>query len=206
MQLIQIPQSLWSLWNYYWANDLVAMSMAIFCAQQISNIVRRLYCHCVGGTSMTITFSGFFGMLEILVKETRWSRALLNLEYAVQFPILTAFHPLVSRLNINDWTSFPGLPRLIGQVLVFLAIDYISLKFFSRCYQDIFEDDDSNDNVLLNDTSPALEVATDFSASGTTLLLAITLIELSSRLRYFTGGLHFTAILCWLLIRTETDT
>lgn len=228
MQATTNPQNLWGLWNEYWANDLLAMcecaftmrgfpnrlgeidlrflAMAILFSQQISNVTRRLYRRYVGGNSVIVTASDFVGILELPSSTGfRWNQLLLNLGYAVQFPITTAFHPLVSRTNINDWTLFPRLPHLIGQITVFLIIDHGSGQFFARRYEEIFEHGDCKEDGPRDGASSALEVATDFTASGTTLVLAITMIQLSSRLRYFTGGLHFAAILCWLLVRTQAE-
>ncbi len=222
MQATNVLQNSWFLWNECWANDLLAMcectsrcempacldltrdlAMAILCSQQISNIVWLLYRQHVAGNGLTVTSPDFLGTLELAsAKKFSWNQLLLNLGYAVQFPITTAFHPLVFRPDISDWTLFPSLPHLVGQITVFLMIDSTSWQFFAKRYKEIFEDGDRNHNSPISGASSALEVATDFTASGTTLVFAITIIQLSSRLRCFTGSLHFGAIIGWLLIRT----
>ena len=181
--------------------------MAIFWSQQISGILQRLYRQCIGGCRLVISSSGAIGTLELpLVNEDNWNQLLLNLGYTVQFPVVAAFHPLVSSRSINDRTLLPSLPHLIGQITVLLIIDYGGQRFFAQLYEEIFDNGGYNDGSFNNDasdngTSSALEVATDFTASTAALVLAITIIQLSSRLRYFTGSFHFAAVICWLLLR-----
>ena len=139
------------------------------------------------------------------MKKARWNQLLLNFGYAVLFPITAAFHPLVSRPSINDWALVPSFPHLIVQITVFLIIDHSSWKFFAKQFQEILDGNDCKDDGPCNGASSALEVATDFTASITTLVLAISAIQLSSGLRYLTGSLHFAAVLGWLLVRTQFE-
>ena len=170
------------------------------------NIIRGLYGQIFGGNVLAITISDALATLEFpLVKIARRNHTLLYIGYAVLFPITAAFHPLVSRPKITDWTLFPNLPHLIGQMTVFLVIDYASWHFFSQQFQEVFNHDDCNDEDYHHGVSSAMEIATDFTASVTTLILAITIIQLSSVMRDFTGSLHFAAVVFWLLARTQLE-
>ena len=224
---MDVLQKFWFRWNEYWANDLLAMcqcasrykpricldltcfpAIAIFCSQQVINIIRGLYRQFAGGIVFALATSDALTTLKLpLVRNARWSQVFLNLGYAVLFPITAAFHPLVSRPDINDWTLLPSFPHLIGQITVFLVVDHGSWHFFAKQFHEVSDPVDCNEEEPYNGvSSSALEIATDFTASATTLILAITIIQLSSVIRYLTGSLHFAAIVCWLLVRAQMET
>ena len=223
---MNILQKFWFRWNEYWANDFLAMgqcasryrprvcldltwfpAIAIICSQQIINIIRGLYRQFVGRIILAVATSHSLTTLKLpLVKNARWTQVFLNLGYAVLFPITAAFHPQVSRPNINDWTLLPSLPHLICQITVFLVIDHSSWHFFAKQFEEMFDQGACNDAEPHDGVSSALEIATDFTASTTTLILAITIIQLPLVMGYFTGGLHFAALVCWLLVRTQMET
>lgn len=180
--------------------------MAIVCSQQALDLLRRLCRQYTSGSRLSITSPDFFGTLRLpIVRHPLSSQVLLNIGYAVQFPVTTALHPLVSRPNITDCAFFPSLGQLISQTAIFLIIDYVSQHFLVRYYEEIFKNDEHNPNEPQMGVSSASEVATDFTASETTSVLAVTFIQLSPSLRYFTGALHFAALWCWLMIRTHNE-
>ena len=179
--------------------------MTILCTEQTRSIFRGISRQDVNKSDARTTSDSPSMQQQLSVKSFSWKERLLGLAYAVQFPVHIAFHPLVCRAEITRWSTIPSLPRLVGQVIVFLFMDYSSWHFCSQCYKGIFNDRDCNDNERYEDTTSALAIAIDFTASGITFAFAIAIIQLSSNLTYLTGEVHFAAILCWLLLRSRPE-
>ena len=179
--------------------------MTILCAEQTRSTFRGMSRQGVNRSKAPTTTHSSSMLQRLSVKGFSWKERLLSLAYAVQFPVHLAFHPLVCRADITRWSTLPSLPRMIGQVTIFLLMDYSSWQFCTQCYKGIFNDCDCNDIDRYEDNSSALAIAVDFTASGITFAFAIAIIQLFSNLKYFTGEVHFAAILCWLLLRTRPE-
>lgn len=171
--------------------------MAVFWFQIIPGLLQRLCRRLVCGYQLLVAAFDIFGKVEYNPKnENVWIQLLFILAYTLEFPMTVFFHPLVSQQNVNDWKLCPSLPHLLSQLTIFLIIDRVCRRFFTHFYATIVHDESPGD-----DRSSAVEIATDFTTYRTTLCLAISAIQILAKQKCLSDGLHFAAILCWLLVR-----
>ena len=122
-----------------------------------------------------------------------WTHILLLLDYTVEFPFIVAYHPWASVRKANG-SVYPLTDIVIlTQLLVLLASEWAVYQSFVR-FIPLFS---------IEESTPASRIATEFTVSRTTLLLAIAIINGPSQvgLALRSGQLHFMAVVGWMLLR-----
>ena len=170
---------------------LTKSAMAFFCSQ--AAVITARWFH----QSANDQYSRDLGALDYTKQVFRarysWAQLLLLLEYSVEFPFIVAYHPWAPTRDVRDPLQIPIDIAILGQILVFLSIEWAVYHFYVRYYP-LFSAEGS---------TSAYGIATEFTISRTVLLLAIAIIQSPTLLGFASplNEIHFTSILGWICLR-----
>ena len=165
--------------------------MALLCSQEAVIIARWFYQPANDQHSKNP--GGLDYLKQVLRARFDWAQLLLLLEYSVEFPFIVAYHPWAPARDARDPLQSPTDMAILGQVLVFWSVDWAVYQFFIRYYP-LFSAEGS---------TSAYGIATEFTVSRTTLLLAIAIIQSPTLLGFASplSEIHFISVLGWMWLR-----
>lgn len=183
---------LWSVWNSALVSHWLSISVAISFSWMILYLTRIL-AHLILLQDMPNNRSFVQRLKREVASDFSFGEVWLALDMALQFPIIVAFHPIVSLGDFADFHQRPNTRNFLAQLLGFVAVDIIAGRIAAPFFSTQFGEDGDE----------AAHWATVYTASRSTLLIEVTLVQILVWLDHggLVGSIHLTTLWVWLVIR-----
>ena len=143
-----------------------------------------------------------------------WTRCLLVLEPAIEFPMIFAFHPTSIIYDLGLSSHVPHANQLILQVAGFFTIEIVLQRFILRyvittpkAAHQICRPDQQNCSFATEHSrqQEAERLMLDFVRPRAALLISVFLLGSVTRLAKFIGRLHPLAMILWMALGQCVD-
>lgn len=124
-----------------------------------------------------------------------------TLEYAIEFPLFVAYHPVTLTFPNNVATTLP-LPtagQAIVQLAIFFAVDWAFQFYVLRFFT--VQTTSANSDHGNSEDDEAWTLAIDFIRPRGALLLTVAFVGAPSPLKEYTGRLHVLSMIGWTILR-----
>ncbi|KAI9836482.1 MAG: Methylsterol monooxygenase 1 [Sclerophora amabilis] len=125
----------------------------------------------------------------------------LLVDFAVEFPLIVAFHPMTQILGSSSDVPFPRGPELLTQMAVFFVVEWASRPWVDRMLSDVVLTSNKGGPGTNAPQDSALMLSSAFISPRLTLMIGITLVDALSLLVTFTGRLHLITVVLWASLR-----